>query len=68
MSNNPGETNVTTVSSKQPFASITCNVYVDGERPPKTGFILDKSKMYLNYQPHSFLECLSIIDKQLNKT
>ena len=38
------------------------------KRPPKTGFILDKAKKYLNYKPHSFEECLSIIDKQLNKT
>ena len=37
------------------------------KRPPKTGFILDKAKKYLNYKPHSFEECLSIIDKQLNK-
>ena len=36
-------------------------------RPPKTGFILDKAINELGYQPHSFEECLSIIDKQLNK-
>ena len=34
-------------------------------RPPKTGFILDKSKKVLGYNPHSFEECLTIIDEQL---
>ena len=36
-------------------------------RPPKTGFILDKSIKELGYNPHSFQECLTIIDDQLNK-
>ena len=35
-------------------------------RPLKTGFILDKSRKELGYNPHSFEECLTIIDKQLN--
>ena len=35
------------------------------ERPAYTGFILDKSKRDLGYNPHSFEECLEIIDKQL---
>ena len=35
-------------------------------RPPKTGFILEKSIKELGYNPHSFKECLTIIDKQLN--
>ena len=34
-------------------------------RPPKTGFILDKSRKVLDYNPHSFEECLAIIDEQL---
>ena len=34
-------------------------------RPPKTGFILDKSINELGYNPHSFEECLTIIDEQL---
>ena len=34
-------------------------------RPPKTGFILDKAINELGYNPHSFEECLTIIDKQL---
>jgi dTDP-4-dehydrorhamnose reductase len=35
------------------------------ERPRKTGFILDKSINELGYKPHSFEECLTIIDQQL---
>ena len=35
-------------------------------RPPKTGFILDKAINELGYNPHSFEECLTIIDGQLN--
>ena len=34
-------------------------------RPPKTGFILDKSRDELGYKPHSFEECLAIMDEQL---
>ena len=36
-------------------------------RPPKTGFILDKSINELGYNPHSFEECLTIIDQQLKE-
>jgi len=35
------------------------------QRPPKTGFILDKAINKLGYNPHSFEECLIIIDEQL---
>ena len=35
------------------------------KRPPRTGFILDKAKEVLGYNPHSFEESLSIIQKQL---
>ncbi len=38
------------------------------KRPLKTGFILDKAKTELNYQPHSFEEGLAIVRKQLMKT
>lgn len=36
-------------------------------RPPKTGFILDKAINELGYNPHSFEECLTIIDQQLKQ-
>ncbi|MEE2953963.1 MAG: SDR family oxidoreductase [Bacteroidota bacterium] len=35
------------------------------KRPPRTGFVLDKAKKVLGYNPHSFEESLSIIQKQL---
>lgn len=35
-------------------------------RPPRTGFILDKAKEVLGYNPHGFEECLAIIKTQLN--
>lgn len=35
-------------------------------RPARTGFILDKARDVLGYNPHSFEECLEIVDKQLN--
>ena len=35
-------------------------------RPPKTGFILDKSRRILGYNPRSFEECLEIINQQLH--
>ena len=34
-------------------------------RPARTGFILDKSRNMLGYNPHGFEECLDIINKQL---
>ena len=36
------------------------------KRPLKTGFNLDKAKKELAFNPHSFEECLCIIQKQLN--
>jgi dTDP-4-dehydrorhamnose reductase len=35
------------------------------KRPPKTGFILDKARKDLGYNPHSFEEGLSILSQQL---
>ena len=34
-------------------------------RPPRTGFILDKAIKELGYNPHSFQECLTILNEQL---
>ena len=36
-------------------------------RPPKTGFVLDKARKALGYNPYSFEHCLAIIDQQLIK-
>jgi dTDP-4-dehydrorhamnose reductase len=35
------------------------------QRPLKTGFIVDKARAELGYEPHSFTEGLAIVDKQL---
>ena len=36
-------------------------------RPPKTGFILDKSINELGYKPHLFEECLALMDEQIKQ-
>lgn len=35
------------------------------QRPPKTGFVLDKAITQLGYNPHSFEEGLALLDQQL---
>ena len=35
-------------------------------RPPKTGFIIDKARKELGYQPRSFVEGLSLLKEQIN--
>ena len=37
------------------------------KRPPKTGFILDKAKEVLGYQPHSFVEGIKHLDEQFKR-
>ncbi|CAN5356477.1 dTDP-4-dehydrorhamnose reductase [soil metagenome] len=37
------------------------------KRPPRTGFIIEKAKRELGYNPHSFEEGLAILDEQLRK-
>lgn len=37
-------------------------------RPPKTGFIIEKAKKELGYQPHTFKEGLAYLEKHLKKT
>lgn len=41
------------------------NLNQAAKRPPKTGFILDKARKELGYEPHSFEEGLEILSKQL---
>ncbi|MDF9796226.1 dTDP-4-dehydrorhamnose reductase [Catalinimonas alkaloidigena] len=38
------------------------------KRPPKTGFIIEKAKNELGYQPHTFKEGLAYLEKHLKKT
>jgi dTDP-4-dehydrorhamnose reductase len=37
------------------------------KRPPYTGFVIDKARTVLGYNPHTFTEGLAILDKQLKK-
>jgi dTDP-4-dehydrorhamnose reductase len=37
------------------------------KRPPYTGFVIDKARKVLGYNPHSFTEGLKILDRQLKK-
>lgn len=36
-------------------------------RPPRTGFIIDKARRELGYEPHSFMEGLAVVDSCLKK-
>ena len=52
-------------STKNMNRISTTTLNQTARRPPKTGFILNKANKELGYNPHSFEECLTIIDKQL---
>ena len=54
-------------STKKLNKISTSKLNQKAKRPPKTGFILTKAINELGYNPHSFEESLTIIDKQLNK-
>ena len=45
--------------------SKTATLGQAAERPLKTGFIVDKARAELGYEPHSFTEGLAMVDKQL---
>lgn len=49
-----------------PTKSTTLNQAA--RRPPYTGFVIDKAKRDLGYNPHRFEEGLAILDKQLQQT
>lgn len=46
-----------------PVSSKTLNQAA--ERPPITGFVLDKARKDLGYEPHSFKEGLAVVDEQM---
>lgn len=48
-----------------PVSSSTLNQ--PAKRPPVTGFILDKARRELGYEPHSFREGLALVDRQLSE-
>ncbi len=47
-----------------PISSKTLNQAA--KRPPKTGFVLDKARKELGYEPKSFRAGLEIVDRQMN--
>ena len=53
-------------SGVRPIKSTTLNQAA--RRPPYTGFVIDKAKRELGYNPHRFEEGLAILDKQLQQT
>lgn len=48
-----------------PSSSVGINQ--PAKRPPRTGFIIDKAKRVLGYNPHSFEEGLAVLDAQLKE-
>ena len=38
------------------------------QRPPVTGFIIDKARRVLGYQPHTFREGIALLEAQINST
>jgi dTDP-4-dehydrorhamnose reductase len=36
-------------------------------RPPRTGFVIEKAKKQLGYQPHSFQQGLALVEKQMKE-
>jgi dTDP-4-dehydrorhamnose reductase len=46
-----------------PVSSETLNQ--PAKRPPVTGFILDKARRELGYEPHSFKEGMALMDAQI---
>lgn len=46
-----------------PVSSETLNQ--PAKRPPITGFILDKARRELGYEPHSFVEGMELMEKQI---
>lgn len=49
-----------------PISAETLNQLA--KRPPKTGFVLDKARNELDYNPHSFEKGLEIVRKQLSSS
>ncbi|MGZ3903089.1 MAG: SDR family oxidoreductase [Bacteroidia bacterium] len=45
--------------------SKSVDIKQPAKRPPKTGFIIDKAKHDLGYNPHSFEEGIKLMDEQL---
>jgi dTDP-4-dehydrorhamnose reductase len=46
--------------------SKSADIKQPAKRPPVTGFIIDKAKHDLGYNPHSFAEGIKILEEQIN--
>jgi dTDP-4-dehydrorhamnose reductase len=47
--------------------SKSADIKQPARRPPKTGFIIDKARKVLGYEPHSFEEGIRIMEEQINR-
>ncbi len=47
--------------------SKSADIKQPAKRPPITGFIIDKAKRELGYNPHSFEEGIALLEKQIKK-
>jgi dTDP-4-dehydrorhamnose reductase len=47
--------------------SKSADIKQPAKRPPITGFIIDKAKKELGYNPHSFTEGIKILEEQINE-
>lgn len=47
--------------------SKSADIRQPAKRPPKTGFIIEKARKELGYEPHSFEEGIRIMDDQLRR-
>ncbi len=47
--------------------SKSADIKQPAQRPPKTGFIIDKAIKDLGYNPHSFVEGIKLMDEQVKK-
>ena len=47
--------------------SKSADIKQPAQRPPITGFIIDKAKKDLGYNPHSFVEGIKLMDDQVKK-
>jgi dTDP-4-dehydrorhamnose reductase len=47
--------------------SKSADIKQPAKRPPKTGFIIDKARKILGYDPHSFIEGIKLMEEQILK-
>ncbi len=47
--------------------SKSADIKQPAKRPPRTGFIIDKARKILGYDPHSFPEGIKLMEEQINR-